>query len=68
MRVTGIDEFSGDSITKYTSYRSNERLTRNELIERIRSKFSEGVSRGSNALTVEDALPVEGYSNARLLG
>jgi len=67
VRVTGIDDFTGDRITRYTSYRSNERLSRNQLLERIIERFGEGVKKGSDSLTVEDVLGVEGYANARLL-
>jgi len=67
IRVTGIDDFTGERITRYTSYRSNERLSRNQLLERVVERFGEGVKKGSASLTVEDILGVEGYSNARLL-
>ena len=68
VRVTGIDDFTGERVTRYTSYRTDEKLTRNDLLARIVDRFGEGVKRGSASLTVEDILPVEGYANARLLG
>lgn len=66
LRVTGTDQLTGQSTTKYVSYRSNDRLSRNELTSRVRSIFQDSVRKGSMPFDVDDTLIVEGYQNGRL--
>lgn len=67
LRLEGVDEFGNKVGSKYISYRSNYRLTRNQLKIRLQDALNATSEQGYSYIGIENVVIVAGYQNARLI-
>lgn len=67
LRMAGSDEFGNKLPARYVSYRSNFRMSRQELLNDIRARYGSASSAGCAQMDIDDVLIVEAYQNANLI-